>query len=343
MQKEIVNKSMFEEERKFNSVKEISKRILKWTTKNLKFLFVPASRLDELTIREFEYEKKLSKRKFIRRFKSVLTILGIVLVLFIATLAVFPHWLAPYTFQEALGAYSPWWGVPSQEHIFGTTLFGRDVLTRLIFGARTSLTVALPAITFSVVFGVMIGVVAAYYGGWVDAVIMRIMDVLLAFPSLVLALVFIVVLGEYFETGPRIDYIMLAWGILGVPYYSRLIRGNVLQAKELPYIQAARVAGAGNGRIMFKHILPNVIQPIIISVTFDIGGIILSLAGLSFLGFSDYRMIDWGNEISMGRAYLYIAPWASMWPGVFILLAVLGFMLLGDGLRDALDPRLKNL
>ena len=121
MQKEIVNKSMFEEERKFNSVKEISKRILKWTTKNLKFLFVPASRLDELTIREFEYEKKLSKRKFIRRFKSVLTILGIVLVLFIATLAVFPHWLAPYTFQEALGVFSPWWGVPSQVHIFGTT------------------------------------------------------------------------------------------------------------------------------------------------------------------------------------------------------------------------------
>ena len=343
MEKEIVYETMFEEQRQLNSVKEISKRILKWTSKNLKFLFVPASRIDELTIREFNYEKERSKRKFIRRFKSVLTIVGILLVFFIATLAVFPHWISPYTFVEVLDIYTNVWEAPSADHIFGTTKFGRDVLARLIFGARTSLTVALPAITFSVTFGVIFGVVAAYYGGWVDSIIMRIVDVFMAFPSLILALVFIAVLGNIFNTGPRIDYIMLAWGILGVPYYARLIRGNVLQAKELPYVQAARVAGAGDGRIMFKHILPNVIQPIIISVTFDIGGIILSLAGLSFLGFSDYRMIDWGNEISIGRAFLYIAPWASLWAGLFILLAVLGFMLLGDGLRDALDPRLRNL
>ena len=342
MQKEIVE-TMYEEERQHNSVTEISKRILKWTGKNLKFLFVPASRIDELTIRESNYEMKRSKRKFIRRFKSVLTIVGILLVFFIATLAVFPHWIAPYTFQEALGMLTGSWGPPTPDNLFGQTKFGRDVLTRLIFGARTSLTVALPAIASSVIFGVMIGVIAAYYGGWIDAVIMRIIDVFLAFPSLILALVFIAVLGNVFNTGPKIDYIILAWGILGIPYYSRLIRGNVLQAKELPYIQAARVSGAGNSRIMFKHILPNVIQPIIISVTFDIGGVILSLAGLSFLGFSDTRMIDWGNEIAEGRQFLYIAPWASLWPGLFILLSVLGFMLLGDGLRDALDPRLKNL
>jgi len=342
MQKEIVE-TMYEDERQYNSVKEISKRILKWTAKNLKFLFVPASRIEDLTIKEFNYEMKRSKRKFIRRFKSVLTIVGISLVFFIATLAVFPHWLAPYTFQDALGMFTGSWGPPSPANLLGKTKFGRDVLTRLIFGARTSLTVALPAISFSVVFGVMIGVIAAYYGGWVDAVIMRIIDVFLAFPSLILALVFIAVLGNVLGTGPRIDYIMLAWGLLGIPYYSRLIRGNVLQAKELPYIQAARVSGAGNSRIMFRHILPNVIQPIIISVTFDIGGVILSLAGLSFLGFSDMRMIDWGNEIAEGRQFLYIAPWASLWPGLFILLSVLGFMLLGDGLRDALDPRLKNL
>ncbi|NVM44635.1 MAG: ABC transporter permease [Candidatus Lokiarchaeota archaeon] len=343
MQKEIVHETKLEEERYTKGVKEITFNILKWTAKNLKFIFVPASRLEDLTVREFNYERNRSKRKFIRRFKSVLTIVGILLVFFIATMAVFPHWISPYTFQEAVGVYPDWWGAPSPTHLLGKTRFGRDVLSRLIFGARTSLTVALPAIAFSVVFGVMIGVIAAYYGGWVDAVIMRIIDVLLAFPSLILALVFIAVLGEAFGTGPQIDHIMLAWGILGIPYYSRLIRGNVLQAKELPYIQAARVSGAGNSRIMFKHILPNVIQPIIISITFDIGGVILSLAGLSFLGFSDYRMIDWGNEISVGRAYLYIAPWASLWPGLFILLSVLGFMLLGDGLRDALDPRLKNL
>ena len=345
MQEEIVE-TKYEEVRQDNSVKEISKRILKWITKNLKFLFVPASRIDELTIREFNYERDRSKRKFIRRFKSVLTIVGILLVFLIATLAVFPHWISPYTFAEVLDIVfivGADWAAPSADHLFGTTKFGRDVLARVIFGTRTSLTVALPAISLSVVAGVMIGVIAAYYGGWVDAVIMRIIDVFLAFPALILALVFIAVLGEILNTGPRIDYIILAWGILSIPFYARLIRGNVLQAKELPYIQAARVSGAGNSRIMFKHILPNVIQPIIISVTFDIGGVILSLAGLSFLGFSDYRMVDWGNEINIGRPFLYIAPWASLWPGLFILLAVLGFMLLGDGLRDALDPRLKNL
>ncbi|MFX0009332.1 MAG: ABC transporter permease [Candidatus Hermodarchaeota archaeon] len=343
IQEEFVYETELEEKRKEESVKDISKKIFKWIGLNLKFLFIPASRIDDLTIKEFEYEKNISKRKFIRRFKSILTIIGIVLVFFVATLAIFPHWLAPYSFQSAIGIYFNPWAPPSPEHLLGTSKFGRDVLTRLIFGARTSLTVALPAIGFSVVFGVIIGVVAAYYGGWVDALIMRIIDIFLAFPALILALVFVAVLGNVFNTGPRIDYIMLAWGILGIPYYSRLIRGNVLQARELPYIQAARVSGAGNGRIMFRHILPNVIQPIIISVTFDVGGIILSLAGLSFLGFSDYRMIDWGNEIAVGREYLYVAPWASLWAGLFILLAVLGFMLLGDGLRDALDPRLKNL
>ena len=343
MQEEISYETDFEEERERDSFKEISKRILKCFTQNLKFLFIPASRLDDLTLRETEYEMTKSKRKFITRLKSVLTITGIVLVFFIATLAVFPHWLSAYTFDEVIGLYSNDWEAPNALHPLGTTSFGRDVLARLIFGARTSLTVALPAIAMNVIFGVMIGIIAAYYGGWVDAVIMRIMDILMAFPALILALVFVSVLSEAFNTGPQIEYIMLAWGILGIPYYSRLIRGNVLQAKELPYIQAARVSGAGNARIMFKHILPNVIQPIIISVTFDIGGIILSLAGLSFLGFSDVRMVDWGNEISLGREFLYVAPWASLWPGLFILLAVLGFMLLGDGIRDALDPRLKNL
>ncbi|MFW9950417.1 MAG: ABC transporter permease [Candidatus Thorarchaeota archaeon] len=342
IQKEFIYETELEE-KKEETVKDISKKIFKWIGLNLKFLFVPTSRIDNLTIKEFEYEKAISKRKFIRRFKSVLTIIGILLVFFVATLAIFPHWISPYTFEDAIGIFYNPWEAPSPEHLLGTSKFGRDVLARLIFGARTSLTVALPAIAFSVIFGVMIGVVAAYYGGWIDALIMRIIDVFLAFPALILALVFVAVLGNAFDTGPKIDYIMLAWGILGIPYYSRLIRGNVLQAKELPYIQAARVSGAGNGRIMFRHILPNVIQPIIISVTFDVGGIILSLAGLSFLGFSDYRMIDWGNEIAVGREFLYVAPWASLWAGLFILIAVLGFMLLGDGLRDALDPRLKNL
>ncbi|MFX0146393.1 MAG: ABC transporter permease [Candidatus Hodarchaeota archaeon] len=322
---------------KVEKEKSAANKIGSWIFKNLKFIFIPASRLEELTLREFEFERSVSRRKFIRRFKSTLTIIGIIIVFIIISLAVFPHWISTFTVEQANGVWPGAWAAPSPNHPLGQTKFGRDVLARMIYGARTSLTVALPAIGFSVIFGVIFGVISAYYGGWVDSIIMRIVDVLLAFPGLILALVFVAILGT------RIENIMFAWGILGVPYYARLIRGSVLQARELPYIQAAKVAGAGNWRIMFRHILPNVIQPIIISVTFDIGGIVLSLAGLSFLGFSDPRMIDWGNEISEAREFLYISPWASMGPGFMILLAVLGFMLLGDGLRDALDPRLKNL
>ncbi|MCJ7651026.1 MAG: ABC transporter permease [Candidatus Lokiarchaeota archaeon] len=326
-----------EEDFEIEEEKTVFKEVLSWFFKNIKFLLIPGSRIDELTYQEIEYEKLRSKRKFIRRFKSFLTILGIILIFTIVSFAVLAPWISPGTFDEANGIFYNEWGPPSPVNPLGQTKFGRDVLTRLIWGARSSLTIALPAITFSVFFGVIIGVISAYYGGWVDSIIMRIMDVFLAFPGLILAMVFIAIWGQ------EIQYIMLAWGILGIPYYSRLIRGNVLQARRLPYIEAAKVSGAGDGRIMFKHILPNVIQPIIISFTFDIGGIILSLAGLAFLGFSDPRMIEWGNDISIARAFLYNAPWASMWPGFIILLTVLGFMLVGDGLRDALDPKLKNL
>lgn len=328
---------VYEEDFDMEEEPSVMKEVFSWFYKNLKFLLIPGSRIEELTYREIEFEKLRSKRKFIRRFKSFLTILGILLIFTIVSFAVLAPWISPGSFIEANAIYYNEWGPPDEINPLGQTAFGRDVLTRLIWGARSSLTIALPAITFSVFFGVVIGVISAYYGGWVDSIIMRIMDIFLAFPGLILAMVFIAIWGQ------EIQYIMLAWGILGIPYYSRLIRGNVLQARQLPYIEAARVSGAGDWRIMFKHILPNVIQPIIISFTFDIGGIILSLAGLAFLGFSDPRMIEWGNDISIARGKLYNAPWASLWPGFIILLTVLGFMLVGDGLRDALDPKLKNL
>ncbi len=311
--------------------------VLKWFVKNLKFIAVPTSTYEELRLKEQEYEKTKSQRKFIRKLKSLLTLVGLVIVLGLITIAVFPHWIAPYTFQEATGLYINPFAAPSVNHIMGTTSLGRDVYTRLLFGARSSLTVSLPAISMSVIGGVFFGVIAAYYGGWVDSVIMRIADVFLAFPGLILALVFVGVFGR------EIEIIMMIYGFLGIPFYARLIRGNVLQAKELPYVQAAKVAGSGNLRIMFRHILPNVIQPVIISVTFAIGGFILGLAGLAFLGFSDPTFIEWGMDINTARDMLYSAPWASIYPGVMIVITVLGFMLIGDGLRDALDPRLKNL
>lgn len=313
--------------------------ILSWIVTHIKFLFVPGYLSEDLDRRRSEYERRVSKRKFIGRLKSALTILGIILIFFIVTLAVFAPWISVYTFQELTGypLTGNQWDPPSPPHPLGQTLNGRDILGRMIWGARSSLTIALPALFFAVSVGTTIGVIAGYYGGWVDSVIMRIMDIFLAFPGIVLILVFISIWGI------RIEFYMLAYGILGVAGYSRLIRGNVLQARELPYIQAAKVAGARKWRIMFRHILPNGIQPIIIAFTFDIGGVILSLAGLSFIGFGNRDLIEWGNDIAVASDRMYDAPWAMIWPGVMILITVLGFMLLGDGLRDALDPRMKNL
>jgi len=324
----------YEEEKK----KEYTLRnILHWMATNLKFLFIPGYVSEELEQQTFEYEKKISKRKFISRLKSPLTIIGIGIIFVIITFAVFAPWISPYTFRELTGYPHGAWFPPSPAHLLGQTQDGRDVLGRCIFGARSSLTIALPALFIAVALGTIVGVIAAYYGGWIDSVLMRIMDVFLAFPSLILLLVFIAILG------PEMQFFILAYGILGIAGYSRLIRGNTLQVKELPYIEAARVVGANNWRIMFRHILPNCIQPIIISFTFDIGGIILSLAGLSFLGYGDANLIEWGYDIAIGGDHLYPAPWASFYPGLMIIITVLGFMLLGDGLRDALDPRMKNL
>jgi peptide/nickel transport system permease protein len=269
--------------------------------------------------------------------KNPLTILGFCIIIFIITLAVYAPWISPQAFDDAMLPHVGSWDPPSPEHPLGQTVMGGDVLSRLIWGARTSITISLPSISISVIGGVALGVIAAYYGGWVDSLIMRICDVFLAFPSLILSLVFIAIYGPY------IEIILAVWGFLGIPIYARLIRGNVLQARELPYIEAARVAGAGNWRIMFRHILPNVIQPIIVFFTFDIGAYILGLAGLSFLGMNQSVLIEWGNDISVARENPYEAPWAGLWPGFMIFLTVLGFMLVGDGLRDALDPRLKNL
>jgi len=329
----------YDQELKFEEVKEksgIIKNTLLWILRNIKFLLIPGSRLEELSQREFDYEKTISKRKFIRRLKSVLTILGIVIIFVIITFAIHGAWIAPYTREVANGILVGSWDPPTPDNLLGQTKFGRDVLSRAIYGAYSSLTIALPAISFSVILGVIVGMISGYYGGWVDSVIMRITDVFLAFPGLILALVFVAIWGQ------RMEYIMLAFGILGVPYYARLIRASVLQARELPYVEAARVSGSGNWRLMFRHVLPNCIQPIIISFTFDIGGIILSLAGLSFLGYSDMSLIEWGNDISQARLHLTDAVWAVFWPGFMILITVLGFMLVGDGLRDALDPRMKN-
>ncbi len=332
------------EQRELEELIEIRERKKKNIFTYIKFLLIPGYIMEDLAIREFEYEKTISKRKFIRRLKSILTILGIAIILVIVSFAVFCPWIAPQSLAETVDFYpnpqhpSQWpYQPPSSENPLGTTYFGRDILSILIWGARVSLTIALPAILMALIFGVIFGTIAAYYGGWIDTIIMRIMDMFLAFPGLILILVFIAMWGL------KLEYFIMAYGILGIAGYSRLIRGSVLQAKDLPYVEAARASGAGNWRIMFVHLLPNCIQPIIISFTFDIGGIILGLAGLSFLGFSDPSLVEWGFYINQARAQILDAPFAVFWPGFMIMITVLGFMLTGDGLRDALDPRLRNI
>jgi len=211
--------------------------LFSWLGKNIKFLFVPGYIPEDLIIRRTEHELLISKRKFIRRLKSALTLLGIGLIILIVSFAVFAPWIAQYSFYDLTSFFWNAWQAPSEAHPFGTTDHGRDILGRIIWGARSSLTIALPALLFAVFFGVIVGVVAGYFGGWVDGILMRIMDVFLAFPGIILILVLISIFG------PRMEYFMLAYGILGIAGYSRLIRGSVLQAKELPYVEAARVAG----------------------------------------------------------------------------------------------------
>lgn len=303
----------------------------------LKFLFLPGYRWKELTAQEADFAQFQSKRGIFKRMNSPLTIFGLFIVFVVVMMAVFAPWLSNYSYYDLTHVMGNYYDPISIEHPFGTTKFGWDVLGRIIWGARSSITVGLGSILISLVFGIIIGLFAAYRGGMVDNVLMLIMDILLAFPGLVLALVFVQVLGR------SVSNIMLAFGILGIPFYARLIRGSVLEVRQSVYVESAKAAGASNLRIMFRHILPNCMSPIIVSFTFDIGGIILALAGISFLGFGDPDMIEWGNDLAIARLYATSAWWAVVFPGLAILFTVLGFMLVGDGLRDALDPRLKNL
>jgi len=305
----------------------------------LGFLFKPRAKPDEkLQERDFLLNRYASKRMFVRKLNNPLTKLGIFIIIMILTWAVFAPWIVKIPFENVfgvnldIGSYT----APAPGHPLGTSKYGRDVYGRLIWGARASLTMGLFSIIISSVLGVMLGIFSAYQGGWVDNVIMRIMDIIMAFPGLIMVIIIISALGQTMEI------ILTTYGLLGIPGYARLLRGTVLQEKTKTYVEAAKVSGSKSGRIMFKHILPNVFAPIIVSVTFDIGGIILGLAGLSFLGFSDPSLIEWGTDINLAREKIVKAPWAGIWPGVGILITVLGFMLLGDGLRDALDPRLQE-
>jgi peptide/nickel transport system permease protein len=219
----------------------------------------------------------------------------------------------------------------------GLDLNARDMFSRIVFGARTSLTIGVASVSFAIIMGTMLGLLAGYIGGWTDNIIMRFMDVLLAFPSLLLAITIVTI------KGPGLENALLAIAIVSIPVYARLSRASVLTVKELEFVTAVRALGAPPSRIVFRQILPNILTPLIVQGTLGIGGAVLEAAGLSFLGLgAQPPQPEWGQMLSEARQYVFTAPHLVFFPGFAIMLTVLGFNLLGDGLRDALDPRLNR-
>ena len=307
----------------------------------LKFLIIPGLRDPKFSQKEYEIEKTKSKRKFFRRLLKPLTLFGISLIIFIIFLAIYAPWIATYTLEtvtdvsKAIDFGLPY-TLPSPLHPWGTTAYAYDLFSRIIWGSRTIVAFGFLTIIFASIGGIFVGTISGYYGGKVDAIIMRIVDFSLAFPTLVIVIIFTEMISRDLIT------ILLVFGLFAIPSYSRLMRASVLATKQQLYIEAARTSGARNFKIMFKHIFANSISPIIIRFFGGVGAAILGFAGISFLGFGDDSFPDWGTDINYGRGHISVIH-TTLFPGIFILIAVLGFMLFGDGLRDALDPRLKAM
>lgn len=258
---------------------------------------------------------------------------------FIVTLVLLSAALAPFIapYQPSQVGVGNILQAPTTKHPLGTDELGRDTLSRVIYGARVSLQVGLLAVGMALVTGTLLGLIAGYVGGVTDATIMRIMDGLLAFPALVLALSITVILG------PSLSNVMLAIGITRVPDFARLVRGQVLSVRDREYVQAAHAIGVGHIQLMMRHILPNVTAPIIVLASVSIPAAIIAEAGLSFLGLGVQPPTpSWGAMISTAKGYIQQSPWMAIAPGTAILLTVLGFNFLGDGIRDALDPRMSH-
>ncbi len=265
---------------------------------------------------------------------------GLIVIVVMATCAIFAPWVAPY--DPLTLDYGAMLAAPSREHWLGTDSFGRDVLSRIIYAARTALAVGFLASFAGSTVGAVVGVVSAYFGGKIDLVIQRIMDVLLSFPIIILAITVVAVLGKNFVLGIDVNLI-IAIGLPMMPKVARVIRSSALAIRELPYIDAARTAGYSNTRIMFRHMAPNVVAPYLIMVTAFVAQAILAEASLSFLGLGVTEpTASWGLMLSGAAADFYQqAPWMIVFPGVAISLAVFAFNLFGDSLRDWLDPKIK--
>lgn len=274
-------------------------------------------------------------QRLLRRLsRSPGILIGATILIVVALLGVLVPFLSPYdpiavTPRDRLQP-------PNELHIFGTDDFGRDVFTRVLYGARISLQVGLVAVALASVTGTTLGVVAGYFGGWTDNLIMRLIDAMLAFPSILLALAIVALLGR------DLSNVMLAVGISTIPVYTRIARASTLALRHIDYVTAAQALGCGHLRIMGQHIFPNILAPLIVVTTNGVAGAIISGAALSFLGLGAQPPTpEWGIMLSEGRVYLRAASWVTTFPGLAIMVTVMAINLLGDGLRDVLDPRLK--
>ncbi len=272
---------------------------------------------------------------FLRRYaRNRLALVGLWVVLGVVVAALFAHWLAPTSpiKPDFVNLLRP----PSTAHPMGTDDLGRDVFSRVIFGARTSLLAGVISVGLAVAVGLPVGLLSGYYGGRLDDVLMRLTDAVLSFPFLVLALALAAVLGA------GLDKAMIAIGIVFTPGFIRLARGQVLGEREQNYVEAARAMGAHDGRIIWNHILPNVLSPVVVQASLSTAVAITAEAALSFLGLGTQPPTpSWGSMLNIAQAYLSTAPWMAIWPGLAIFVTVLALNLLGDGLREALDPRLR--
>lgn len=295
----------------------------------------------ELTLRvatqaaEPVYERRSPWAYMLLRFKkNKRALVGFWMVVIFVGLAIFAQAIAPYDpiEQNMDVILQP----PSAHHWFGTDEYGRDILSRILYGAQISLMIGIVGVLISVVIGVGLGTISGYFGGKTDMLVMRIMDIFMAFPSFLLALAIVSVLG------PGMGNVMIAIGIFSVPTFARISRSAVLSVKDKEYIEASKSMGATHSRLIFKHIIPNSVAPIIVLSTMRIATAILTASGLSFLGMGAQPPTpEWGAMLSTGREYLRSAPHVSTIPGLAIMFMVLAFNMLGDGLRDALDPKMK--
>ena len=270
-----------------------------------------------------------------RLAKNKLAVAGLIVLIITALLAVFAPIAAPYGYEEQ-DLFNTLAG-PSREHWLGTDNLGRDMLSRLIYGGRNSLTLGLISVALAAALGVILGAVSGYYGGKVDMVIMRLLDVLQAVPAILLAIAISATLG------PGYMNCILALTISQIPGFTRMTRASCLNVQGMEYVEAARSINARERRIIFKHVLPNAISPIIVQATMSVATAILTSASLSFIGLGvQAPQAEWGAMLSAGRSYIRSNPHVIIYPGITIMIVVLSLNLLGDGLRDALDPRLKN-